>query len=376
MKKCVCISCFDYYSTRMESLIGFLEKEGFEITYFYADYDHFTKRKNENTYKYGKSIKVMEYKKNLSFQRLYSHYEFSKKIGKQIRIIKPDFIYCVIPPNYLLRELSGYKKKKPNTKLVYDVYDLWPQSFPYSKKSKLLSIPFSFWGKLRSKNIAVSDLILCVSEQGRTLVLPEANNTPVKILKPVIAAGEMPEYVPSTDKLSFCYLGMVNHITDMDLGEKLLSRLAEIKPTVLHIIGEGQNLDEFVQRLKRRNVDVICHGCIFDRAKKNDIFSKCNMGLNIPRDEIDSTMSLKAVEYICAGLPFINNAKGDIRKIVQEDNVGINYENNIEQIVDKIISMEDKAYNEMHENCISAYESRFLAQDYADVFDGLLGKNI
>lgn len=371
MKKCVCISCFDYYSTRIEGIINFFESEGYEVIYFYADFDHFAKRKNTNNYKSGRSIKVVEYRKNLSFRRLYSHYQFSKKIGKQIRIINPDFIYCVIPPNYLLKELSDYKRKNPNTRLVYDIYDLWPESFPYSKESKLLSIPFSFWGKLRSKNIAVSDLVLCVSEQSRTLVLPEVKSTPIKVLKPVIAAGETPEYIPDIEKFSFCYLGMINHITDMDLGVSILSRLAERRPTVLHIIGEGQKLEEFVQRLEKRNVEVVCHGCIFDREKKNDVFSQCNMGLNIPREEIESTMSLKAVEYLRAGLPFINNAKGDIRRIVEDDNVGINYENNVDQIVERILFMNENAYNEMHENCIRVYESRFLAQNYDDIFGDL-----
>ena len=250
MKKCVCVSCFDYYTTRIEELINFFKTQNYDVTYLYADYDHFSKKENNNFYECGERIHVKRYAKNLSLNRLYSHYEFAKKVGKRIKTIAPDIIYCIVPPNYLVKELSNYKRNHPKTKLVYDVYDMWPESIPYAKKSKTLKIPFSVWRRLRSKNIAEADLVLCVSEQGKASLLTEVKSTPVKVLKPVIAAGDMPDYHPNVEKLSFCYLGMINHITDMELGVELLGGLAKEKSTTLHIIGEGQNLNTFVDKLR------------------------------------------------------------------------------------------------------------------------------
>lgn len=356
----------------MEGIISFLESRGYCMTYLYASYDHFAKKENTNKYTHGVRIGVLKYKKNLSIQRLASHLLFSMRVRKQVKRLSPDLIYCMIPPNSLVLTLSKYRKHHANTRLVYDVYDAWPESFPYSKKTKLLSIPFSIWKMMRSNYIGDADLIMCVSEQGRSVILSEAGKTKVKVVKPLIVSGSMPNYQASDDMLSFCYLGMVNHITDIDLGVELLGRIAEKKPTVLHIIGEGQNLDEFVSRLSERKVKIVCHGCVFDRDEKNRIFELCNIGLNIPRKEIDSTMSLKAVEYMRVGLPFVNNANGDIRQIVGEDKIGINYEDNIDLITEKILTLKKEDLIEMHRKCVDSYKNRFLSQDYDDILDGLM----
>ena len=372
--KAVCVSCFDYYSTRIENVIECLNKKQIKIKYLYASFNHFSKGKNTNKYRYGVKVKVPGYSKNLSFKRLYSHYLFAKKVERYIKRFQPDLIYCIIPPNYLVKVLSDYKKSNPQVKLIYDVYDMWPESFPYSKYTSLLKIPFFMWSRLRSNNIDYADLIFCVSQQGKNDIVKEVNRTKVEVLKPVIVQGDMPEYHPSEDVLSFCYLGLINHITDIDLAVNLLGRLAETKKTILHIIGEGQKLEELVLSLRNKNVEVVCHGCVYDRKKKNDIFSLCNMGLNIPRKDIHSTMSLKAVEYLRAGLPFINSAEGDIKNIVIDDKVGIDLEiQNIDGVVDKIIKYSNADYMTMHINSIESYKTRFLNQNLDEYINSIIG---
>lgn len=373
MKKCVCISCFDNYENRMRKIIEFFEKNNCDTIYLYADYNHSTKKENVNIYDCGEKIHVRKYNKNISLKRLYSHYIFAKKVRKRIETIKPDVIYCMIPPNYLVKELSDYKQIHPNIKLIYDVYDMWPESFPYVEKINALKFPFAIWKGLRSSNISKADLVLCVSEQEKEALIKELDSTPVRVLKPMIPIGEIPQYHPSAEKFSFCYLGMINHIIDIDLGVCILGELAKNKPTVLHIVGEGQNLDEFVEKLKEKKVEVICHGCVFDLKKKNKIFEMCNMGLNIPRKEINSTMSLKAIEYLRAGLPFINNANGDIRIIIEEDGGGLNYKGDVVNLIKEIVSLNVETYNEMHNKCVYSYRKRFLAQDYDEIIGSVLG---
>lgn len=374
MKKCVCISCFDYYSTRMKMILKYFERKDYQIKYLYADFDHFEKASNMNKYKYGVKVKTPEYKKNLSPQRLYSHYVFSKRTIKFIRQYEPDIIYCMIPPNSLVKELAKFKLVHKNVKLVFDCYDMWPESFPYHKLNSLLNIPFSVWGNLRKKYISDADLMICVSEQGKEMLLPEVHGKPIRVIKPTLSVDDLPVYRSNVTELVFCYLGMVNHITDMDLGISILGEIAKSRKTTLHIIGEGQNLEEFVKKLQMVNVEVVCHGCVFDMDKKNEIFSKCNMGLNIPREEIGSTMSLKAVEYMRAGLPFLNSAMGDIRNIVEEDEIGfnINKNNSNASLGDKILDIHSEDLIRMHENCVKSYKERFIDQDYDSIFEEIL----
>lgn len=370
-KKAVFISCFDSYDNRVRYFINVFEDKGYEIKYIFSDFDHIKKRYHEKWYKDGVRIHVISYKKNISLNRLLSHFIFAKKTIRFIKTYKPDFIYCMVPPNSLVKEIGKHRIKNRNIKLTFDVYDMWPESFPYSWNSVVLRIPFEFWRNLRKKYIGNADLILSVSEEGKKRLVDESRGSRIEVIKPTVPAGEMPEYNPNDDEFTFCYLGMINYITDIDLGVSLLGTLAKEKKTVLHIIGEGQYLEKFVESLRQVGVEVICHGCIFDQSEKNKIFSICNMGLNIPREEIYSTMSLKAIEYMRVGLPFINSAKGEIRRIVDCDRIGINVETNIETLVNNILCLKVLDYKAMHDRCVESYENRFIAQDYKAFFQDL-----
>lgn len=368
MKRCVCVSCFDYYSTRMQSIYNHFINKGYETKYVYADFDHFSKTKNEHKYKNGIKIKVPEYRKNLSPQRLYSHVVFSNGVIRYIERYDPEVIYCMIPPNSLVQKLAKYKKKHQHVKLIFDCYDLWPESFPYHINNKLIGIPFEIWGSLRKNYISSADLVIGVSEQQLEDLRPELRGTVARIIKPTIATGEIPQYKSDVDNLDFCYLGMVNHITDMDLAVALLGALAKKRSTTLHIIGAGQNLDEFVERLREASVKVILHGVVFDMAEKNTIFSMCNWGLNIPREEINSTMSLKAVEYLRAGLPILNNALGDIRAIVENNNVGVNIKkDSLEETVNTVLNSSKNEMDNLHNNVIEVYREFFAKQDLDEI---------
>lgn len=368
MKRCMCISCFDHYSTRMQLIYNHFVNKGYETKYVYADFDHFSKTKNEHRYKNGIKIKVPEYKKNLSPQRLYSHAVFSNDVIRYIEKYKPDIVYCMIPPNSLVKKLAQYKKKNRNVKLIFDCYDLWPESFPYHINNKLIEIPFEIWGNLRKKYISAADLVIGVSGQQLEDLRPELKGTEARIIKPTIVTGEIPEYKSDVVTLDFCYLGMVNHITDMDLAVALLGSLAKKRKINLHIIGAGQNLNEFTERLQDVSVNVIQHGVVFDMTEKNTIFSMCNWGLNIPREEINSTMSLKAVEYLRAGLPLLNNALGDIREIVETNNVGVNIQkSDLDETVEKVLNISKIEMVNLHNNVIELYGEYFAKQDLDDI---------
>lgn len=368
MKQCICISCFDYYSTRMQAIINHFENKGYDTKYVYADFNHFSKAKNEHKYNKGVMIKVTQYKKNLSPQRLLSHIVFSNGVIRYIKKSKPEIIYCMIPPNSLVLKLAKYKEENKEVKLIFDCYDLWPESFPHRIDNKVIDGAFKIWGNLRKKYISKADLVIGVSEQQLDILRKELNGTDARILKPVIDTGKIPKYKSNIDSLDFCYLGMVNNIIDMDLIVEILGKLTKFKKVSIHIIGEGANLEIFTKRLEAASVMVVQHGVVFDMSKKNDIFSICNWGLNIPREEINSTMSLKAVEYLRAGLPILNNALGDIRRIVSQNNVGINIsKDDTDKTIEAILNMSESDMEHLHDNVITTYKDCFEKQDYDEI---------
>lgn len=369
--KCVCISCFDYYEIRTQKVIRFLNDKGYQVSYFYADFNHYEKKYCDISQKHGEIIHVPKYGKNISVSRLYSHYCFSKKIRKFLDKIEPDLIYCMIPPNTLVYQIAEYKREK-KVKVIFDCYDLWPESFPYNHR--VLQMPFKYWGKLRKDYIKSADLIIAVSEQEKKVLEIEAEGVPIKIFRPVLEKKIQPNYSADLkDGITFCYLGMINHITDIQLAINLLSNIKKYMNVTLHIIGKGQNLNQLVEELETRQVTVINHGVVFDIKEKNMIFSQCNMGLNIPRKEIDSTMSLKAIEYLRAGLPVLNSASGDIKKIIQEYEVGINIQSeNMEKTLLEIEKLSSEKLTRMHNQCSAAYSEKFIDQDLEELFSDVI----
>jgi glycosyltransferase involved in cell wall biosynthesis len=357
----------------MKAIIDFFQNKNYEVTYIIASFNHYTKMKTLVEYPNVIKINVPTYKKNLSLLRLFSHYIFSLRVYNKIKIIQPDLIYCIFPPNTLVNKLAKYKARNI-TRLVLDCYDLWPESFPYGKYKKLLQIPFAFWKNLRDENLSAADLLLCVSEAGREIFTAKNLHIPIKVLEPTIAQYGLPDYSFCTSNvLTFCYLGNINHITDIKLVVKLLGKIAKQKKVRIHIIGEGENLNELCNNLTILGIEVIRNGITFDMEAKNLIFSNCNFGLNIPKKEVQSSMSLKSIEYLRAGLPFINSGVDDTYEIVKSMNVGINIiSDNIDETVKSILGLSDGDLKQMHENCIACYSKYFLNQNLDEVLNSVL----
>lgn len=372
--KCVCISCFDYYDTRMRNIINFFKSRNYETTYLVADFNHFNKKYDNHKHHECKTIHVPSYQRNLSAARLNSHRIFAKYTKKFLLQKRPDVIYCIFPPNLLVREVISYKNRFPTTRVAFDCYDLWPESFPYGDKKKFLKLPFFIWGKLRDKYITKADLILTLSEKVRLFLCGKTKNIPIKVLYPSIELTTVPNYLFCVEeRISFCYLGNVNHITDTELMLCFLTNLSEKKRVCVHFIGSGQNYSEFTQKIINHKIEVIGHGPIFDMDEKNKIFSLCDFGINMPRKEISTSISLKAIEYMRAGLPIINSGLGDSEKMTREGRIGINVsKKNIDDIVDRIVELSRDDFVRMHENCMRFYFNKFLKQDYDTILQELI----
>lgn len=368
--KIICVSCFDYYETRMHALIEYFQSRNNDVKYLIADFNHFSKSFYEVQYGCSKQLHVLPYSKNISIKRLLSHFLFSKKVLNEIKNEKPDLIYCVVPPNSLVKNLGTYRKKNNVCKLVFDLYDTWPESFPYKSRNPLVKFAFKYWAGLRDRYVDNADLLISVSKSGKE-VFDTWFKTETKVLMPSVSIGEVPKYSFFVqDKISFCYLGHVNHITDIELGTKVLGGIARSKKVELHIIGEGQNKKKWIEMLASAGVKVISHGIVFDDDKKKRIFAQCNMGLNIPRSEIGSTMALKTIEYMRYGLPFINSGVGDNEEMVRSYNIGINIKDG--DVISSVLALTGQDLHEMHENTLRCYYEKFIQQDYDEIFSELI----
>ncbi len=352
---------------RFKYITEFFNQNGFDASYIISDYSHYEKKHKEQSYPNVIHIHVPEYKKNMSVSRLLSHHAFANEVYKKLNEMNPDVVYCMFPPNMLVKRCAQYKKKHPNVKLVFDCYDSWPESMPV--KSPLLKLPFYFWRRLRDKYLEVADKTIAVSEEGKQWLSKTHPNLDISVLYPRLE--ERPEIFycsDVTDSIKFCYLGNINYITDIELMISLLGEIAKEKKVIVHHIGGGQNLSVLIGRLEDVGVELISYGPIFDIEKKEKIFSLCNMGLNLPRKEIKSSMSLKSIEYMRAGLPFINSGIGDNWNIVEKEGIGLNCTDDVKSVAQTIICLRKDDLFEMHKAVVSTYKELYLYQDYNSIF--------
>lgn len=103
---------------RFVYLANLLSERGFKITLFTSSFSHFKKSQiNQNQVNFDnfKILFINEpgYSKNVSFQRIFSHWRFTKNFKEIVRELDPpDLIYAAYPTMSAAYESEKYAKKK------------------------------------------------------------------------------------------------------------------------------------------------------------------------------------------------------------------------------------------------------------------------
>ena len=303
--KAVCVSCFNYYNNRIKYVEQILKKEGYNVYYITSDFDHIDKIRYTVERSNTIQIHVNPYYKNLSVQRLLSHYF-------------------------------------------------------------LLSIPFRIWRKLRDNNINAADIIItqCKLYQEKiNYVLNKTKTYTLYLTKEESKIQSAPIIDPNI--INICYLGSINNIIDMSSISQLLANINKIKPVVLHIIGDGENREKFIENVKSSGVNVIFYGKIYDEQKKREIFDKCSFGINMMKKTVCVGLTMKSIDYFQAGLPILNNIQVDTEQLVKEYNIGFNVrDKNVESVAVRIANVDIKELMEMRENTRRVFEKLFSLEAF------------
>lgn len=365
IKKAVLISKFNFYDNRIKYVKAELIKKGFNVLYITSDFNHIEKKKMSTKIENSIEIETMPYKKNFSIKRILSHYKFSKSVYKEINKINPDLIYAIIPPNFLVKYLSKYKRRK-NVKLIYDIYDLWPETFP-NKKNFIMKLAFLFWSNLRDKNLKYANKIVLECHGYKNILGDKIEEIPNYVFYPYL--GEYIEPIAKTLNfdISFCYLGSINNIIDINLIVKILAELNKNRNVNLNIIGSGEKIEELLYLLNQNKIKYKNYGKIFDITMKKKIFEESHFGINIMKETVEVGMTLKSTEYFMHGLPIINNIKYDSTDLVKDYKIGYNIKyNNLEEIVRKFEYITNEEYNIMVKNVKKMYNENFSIKSNVD----------
>lgn len=359
LMKCVFISCFNAYNNRIAYLEEIFNSKGYECTYITSNFDHgkkdFFTSETSNTIQ----IDVMPYKKNLSFARLFSHILFSRAALKEVGRIKPDILYAMLPPNSLAYFSAKYKKKN-NVKVIFDIFDLWPETFPSNRYKRVLGFIFNLWKNLRNSNLNHADFIVTECRLFQKKIEQYIDRTKSIILYPTTKESLLEvAYDNDSEYINLCYLGSINNIIDIEGISNLLSDINKIRAVRLHVIGDGEKRMELIETVQNQGVEVIYHGRIYEADKKQQIFNKCCFGINMMKDSVCVGLTLKSIDYMQAGLPLLNNIKSDTLELVQAHHIGLNVEQDTKITAEMVAGLTYEQIVQFKENTKKLYQELF-----------------
>ena len=327
--KIAIVNCFDTYEHRVLLLQDYFRRCSFDVAVVTSDYRHFQKKYRSKTPDGFVLVHAAAYRRNLSAERMVSHIKFAKAAFRTVEAYAPDLLWVLAPPNSLIKEAVEYRKIHPETKLIIDLIDMWPETMPISRLKKLP--PFLYWRNLREHYVQNADAVVTECNLYQTIMdrrkgvgnfhtlylakeLPEADGEVVRT-----------EICPPADRWVLCYLGSINHIIAILCICEILRALPkrEKKP-VVHVIGDGEQREQFLQAVKDAGADAVYHGKIFDQLPKQEILNGCHFGLNVMKDSVFVGLTMKSLDYFAGGLPVLNTIKGDTWALVETEGIGIN----------------------------------------------------
>lgn len=325
-KKAVCISCFHYYTQRVRLIMEYLRGQGYDCTYITSDFDHIEKKRFRLEIPDAIQIPTKPYYKNLSVARLSSHARFAKNAFAIVERLQPELLFVMIPPNSMAKQASMYKKEHPEVRLILDLYDLWPETFPSSSAKKLLALPFSMWRNIRDRGLSAADFITTECELYQQVLKKQLADKPTDVLylcRPGITVqGDLT--APQAQELNLCYLGSINNIIDIPTIVALLREISSIRPVKLHIIGDGESRSELITAAEDAGAQVKYHGKVYDNIKKQKIFDACSFGINVMKSAVCVGLTMKSLDYFAGGLPILNTIGGDTHELVEHRGIGLN----------------------------------------------------
>lgn len=363
----VIVDSFNNYDIRTKYVAAVLEKMGYTVTILSSAFEHSTKSYRSETKEKMEFLYTKPYRKNLSFARIKSHIFFAKSVYKELCVRKPELIYSLLPINSLAKYIYKYKKKNSNSRIYFDVFDLWPESMPINHNIKRLLIP---WRNLRDKNLPCADKIFLECEYYKKFLPKNLDYNVVYLCKD---KREI-KYSLGFDTLEFLYLGSINSIIDIEGIVEFLSKINEIRPVKINIIGGGEKENEFIDKLAAAKIEVIFYGKIFDEEEKDKIVSHCHFGLNMYKGGLCIGLTIKSLDYFCRGLPIISSNIYDTSIMIDSYNCGFASPFN-EQLFNQICNLTYEQWKELHMRCEEMYNQMFTSQSVSNIFINNLSRN-
>ncbi len=351
----------------------FLEK-GYVPTVLYSNFSHSLKKFRKFDNDKFISLDTFSYSSSLSIHRIISYLVFSFKFFRFLGKNSFDIVYINLPPNSI--GLSALLRRGKYSKLIVDVIDLWPEAF--TNNNILIKAVIYLGGILpriiRKKTIDYSDFCIVESELFyKKLNLQNKVNSKVINIKKF--QPEKPSFKNLSKEMTIIYLGNIGNIYDFDSLFSIIKGVEKIRKIKLHILGLGPKSDWLFENLKSKKINYSYHGSSFDEVLKKEIISKCWFGFNGYKRNTEVALSYKSVDYLSYGVPLLNSAKEDTYSLVENHNIGYNFDSrSLDSLIFELSKIKINELLEMKKNSYKIFEDKLSGQSYIEDMNSVIDK--
>lgn len=356
----VVLSGTNHYEERNKQVIEEFKKQNKKVLYLTSDFHHINKQQYVFEVEGCKQVHVMPYYKNISVSRLLSHGEFSFKAYFYLKQHRPDIVYTEIPNNSLAMSTAWYKKKY-GCQLIFDIFDMWPEALPVKTGNPVINFALSIWGAFRNRNLKHADKIYTECDYYQEILAKEGYTMPMETKYLCQEDGDLEiKTVWRDEQIHICYVGSINNIINAPLMIEFLDKLNQKRKVYFHLIGQGESKERIKQELERTQVKVIDYGSIYDKHELQEIFNQCSFAINFLVPDVAIGITMKSVTYLRGGMPLLNTVDGDTKKMVAQYDIGFNISrNNIDRVIDEILSLKEEKIKTMKKNARELFVKRF-----------------
>lgn len=264
-------------------------------------------------------------------KRLLSYFSFvlSSMFYSPKHFNKHDIIVVESPPLFL--GLAGvYLSRRFNSKLIFNVSDLWPDSaielgVVKNKMLTFLAKKLESYCYKRSSAITGQSPTIIDTIRTRSSLKPIeliTNGVDLKKFNPKYADPKIKETFNFENKIVFVYAGLFGIAQGLDqiLDAAALTR-GENKVRFL-LIGDGPESSSLKERVEKESLDNvrIIPPVLKDEIPK--ILSSMDVALITLKVSLKGAVPSKIYEAMASGLPILFVGDGDGVKIIQDNNIG------------------------------------------------------
>lgn len=288
-------------------------------------------------------VHIPPYKNNFSFKRIISLYRFAVGVKKFLRNSCEEYnlIYCYIPSSFAAIATKGYIKKH-ESKLVIDVMDLLPESlYPVVGNNVIMRTILSPWKQIANWSYSIADYISSESvsfAQSAHTINPHVPYSYTYLGIDTNVYNNMVSQSTITIEridgvINLCYGGNLGSSYDFDAIINALRYVDEKGIRYkMYFVGGGEQ----EQRLKNLIITNGLNAEVTGVVSYKDFLkylSLCDIAFNSFKRNTPIVHSYKFNDYISANLFVLNSLKGETSAMIEKYRVGLNYDNNLNEVL-------------------------------------------